>query len=123
MRLFFDEQFSEDLSKLLHDIFPDSLHIRQDGGGGATDATVWQLAKTHGCLLVSKDEDFHRLSILLGAPPKVIWIRRGNCSTEEIAQLLRQRHADIERFAAQEEVTFLEPGLNLAGGGPKRCSR
>jgi predicted nuclease of predicted toxin-antitoxin system len=110
VRLFFDEQFSEDLSKLLRDIFPNSLHIRQMGAGGATGATVWQLAKTHGCLLVSKDEDFHRLSLLLGAPPKVIWIRRGNCSTEEIAQLLRQRHAHIEHFAEQEEVTFLELG-------------
>ena len=110
MRLFFDEQLSEDLSKLLHDIFPDSLHIRQIGTGGATDATVWQLAKTHECLLVSKDEDFHRLSVLLGAPPKVIWIRRGNCSTEEIARLLRQNHADIQRFAEQEEATFLALG-------------
>ena len=110
MRLFFDEQLSEDLSKLLHDISPDSLHIRQIGDGGAKDATVWQLAKTHGCLLVSKDEDFHRLSVLKGAPPKVLWIRRGNCSTEEIAWLLRQRHADIEHFAEQDEVTFLELG-------------
>ena len=110
MRLFFDEQLSEDLSKLLHDIFPNSLHIRQTGAGGATDATVWQLAKTHLCLLVSKDEDFHRLSVLLGAPPKVIWIRRGNCSTEEIAQLLRQHHADIQHFAEQDEATFLALG-------------
>ena len=82
MRLLFDEQLSEDLSKLLQDIFPDSLHVRQIGSGGAKDGTVWQLAKTHGCLLVSKDEDFHRLSVILGSPPKVIWIRRGNCNTE-----------------------------------------
>ena len=107
MRLLFDEQLSEDLSELLADIFPGSLHIRQIGAGGVADATVWQLAKTHVCLLVSKDEDFHRLSVLLGAPPKVIWIRRGNCRTEEIAGLLRQRHADIQRFVQQEEATFL----------------
>ena len=110
MRLFFDEQLSEDLSELLHDIFPGSLHIRQIGSSGATDATVWQLAKTHECLLVTKDEDFHRLSVLLGAPPKVIWIRRGNCSTEEIAELLRQNQADIQRFADQDEATFLALG-------------
>jgi len=58
VRLFFDEQLSEDLSELLHDIFPGSLHIRQIGSSGATDATVWQLAKTHECLLVTKDETF-----------------------------------------------------------------
>ena len=110
MRLFFDEPLSEDLSHLLRDVFPDSLHVRQIGAGGAKDGKVWQLAKTHGCLLVSKDEDFHRLSVLLGAPPKVIWIRLGNCSTEEIAQLLQQHHADIVRFDEQSEATFLELG-------------
>ena len=110
MRLLFDEQLSEDLSKLLQDVFPSSLYVREIGAGGATDATVWQLAKEHVCLIVSKDEDFHRLSVLLGAPPKVIWVRLGNCSTEDIAQLLRQRHADIQRFAEHEEATFLVLG-------------
>jgi predicted nuclease of predicted toxin-antitoxin system len=110
VRLLFDEQLSEDLSKSLEDIFPDSLHIRQIGAGGAKDRAVWQLAKTHGCSIVSKDQDFHRLSVLLGAPPKVIWIRRGNCSTVEIAKLLRQHYGDIERFVAQDEAALLELG-------------
>ncbi len=75
MRLLFDEQLSEDLSGLLHDIFPDSLHVRAIGSAGATDQTVWQLAIDHGCVLVTKDEDFQRLSLVLGSPPKVVWIR------------------------------------------------
>jgi len=54
---------SEALCLLLRDAFPDSVHIRQIGAGGAPDSTVWQLAKDRGCLLVTKDEDFHRLSI------------------------------------------------------------
>ena len=60
-RLFFDEPLSEALCRTLADIFPGSLHIRLLGRGGATDATVWELARQHGCLVVSKDEDFHRL--------------------------------------------------------------
>ena len=28
--------------------------------------------------------DFRQMSFLFGAPPKVVWIRLGNCSTEEI---------------------------------------
>ncbi|MBS0169692.1 MAG: DUF5615 family PIN-like protein [Nitrospira sp.] len=31
-------------------------------------------------LLVTRDEDFLRMSLLRGAPPKVIWITLGNCS-------------------------------------------
>ena len=92
------------------DIFPGSLHVRLLGQGGATDAIVWDLAHQHRCLVVSKDEDFHRLALLRGAPPKFIWIRLGNCTTDDIAQLLRRRHDDIIQFNEQDEATVLELG-------------
>jgi predicted nuclease of predicted toxin-antitoxin system len=74
VRLLFDEQLSEELVLILSDLFPDSLHIRLLGAGGAGDPIVWKLARDHGCVLVTKDEDFHRMSVLRGAPPKVIWL-------------------------------------------------
>ena len=80
------------------------------GKAGAANAIVWDLARQHRCLVVSKDEDFHRLSLLRGAPPKFIWIRLGNCTTADIAQLLRRRHDDIIRFNEQNEATVLELG-------------
>ena len=109
-RLLFDEPLSEELCQAVADIFPGSLHIRLLGQGGATDTVVWDLAREHGCLVVSKDEDFHRLALLRGAPPKFIWIRLGNCTTDDIAQLLRRRHDDIGRFNEQNEATVLELG-------------
>jgi predicted nuclease of predicted toxin-antitoxin system len=109
-RLFFDEPLSEELCETLADIFPGSLHIRLLGQGGAPDAVVWDLARQHGCLVVSKDEDFHRLAVLRGAPPKFVWIRLGNCTTDDIAQLLRRHHTDIIRFNTQDEATVLELG-------------
>jgi predicted nuclease of predicted toxin-antitoxin system len=109
VRLLFDEQLSE-LVRLLADVFPDCLHVRLLGVSGAADPAVWQLALEHDCLLVTKDEDFHRLSVLRGAPPKVIWVRLGNCATEDIARLLRQRADDIRRFEAEGQETFLELG-------------
>ncbi len=66
------------------------------------------MAVAHRCLLVTKDEDFHRLSVLRGAPPKVIWVRLGNCGTAEVARLLRERVDLIRRFDAQTEATVLE---------------
>jgi predicted nuclease of predicted toxin-antitoxin system len=107
-RLFFDEPLSEELCEALADIFPGSLHVRLLGHGGAADATVWDLARTHGCLVVSKDEDFHRLAVLRGAPPKFVWIQLGNCTTMDIAHLLRRHHDDIVRFSEQSEATVLE---------------
>jgi predicted nuclease of predicted toxin-antitoxin system len=110
VRLLFDEQLSEELATVLRDLFPDSLHVRLLGKGGAGDPTIWQLAREHGCMLVTKDEDFHRLSVLNGAPPKVVWLRVGNCTTADIARLLRGRVDDLRRFEAQADVTFLELG-------------
>ena len=83
---------------------------KRRGQGGAADATVWDLARQHGCVVVSKDEDFHRLALLRGAPPKFVWIRLGNCTTDDIARLLRRRHEDITRFNEQNEATVLELG-------------
>jgi predicted nuclease of predicted toxin-antitoxin system len=108
VRLLFDEQLAEELCALLRDAFPESQHVRLLGCGGASDEKIWQLAIEHRCVLVTKDEDFHRLSILRGAPPKVVWIRLGNCTTAEIATLLLEHRSDIERFVGQEELTFLE---------------
>ena len=110
MRLLFDEQLAEDLCDLLHDAFPDSLHIRRLGAGGASDERVWQLAIEHGCVLVTKDGDLHRFSVMRGAPPKVIWIRIGNCSTAEIVALLLDLPTQIAGFVGQNEATFLELG-------------
>lgn len=49
-------------------------------------------------MLVSKDADFSELGILLGFPPKVIWIRRGNCSMKDIEVLLRENQESIDNF-------------------------
>jgi predicted nuclease of predicted toxin-antitoxin system len=64
VRLLFDEQLSEDLCALLSDIFPGSLHIRALGAGGASDLTVFQLAHDNDAVLVTKDQDFHRLAVM-----------------------------------------------------------
>jgi len=110
VRLLFDEQLSEELVMVLVDLFPGSLHVRSLGAGGAADSSVWQLARDHACVLVTKDEDFHRLSVLRGAPPKVVWLRIGNCTTSDIARLLRHRVDDLRSFDAHGEATFLELG-------------
>jgi predicted nuclease of predicted toxin-antitoxin system len=60
---------------------------------------------TTGC--VSKDKDFQRLSVLHGAPPKVVWVRSGNSSTADVIHLLRHHRRDIDRFPTDAETTFL----------------
>lgn len=110
MRLLFDEQLSNRLPRLLADCYPDSLHIESLDLGGAPDVILWQAAVVQGFVLVTKDEDFHRLSVMHGAPPKVVWLRLGNCTTQDIVDLLRKHVEDIKQFTAQDEAAFLELG-------------
>ena len=73
----------------------------------ATDAAIWRYARDHDLTIISKDSDFHQMSFLRGAPPKVIWIRRGNCTTDEIEALLRSKRAEILAFGAEARAAFL----------------
>jgi hypothetical protein len=41
---------------------------------------------------------FNELLMLKGFPPKVIWIRLGNCSTKTIESLLRDNYEAILSF-------------------------
>jgi len=51
--------------------------------------------------------EFHQRSFLLGHPPKVVWIRRGNCSTRNIETLLRGRLPELLVFDADPGASFL----------------
>ncbi len=98
MRLLFDQHLSHRLVASLADIFPSSQHVRDHGMRQADDPVIWKHAEANGLTIVSKDGDFHQLSLLFGPPPKVIWLRVGNSSTASIEALLRARFDDIDWF-------------------------
>lgn len=73
----------------------------------APDRQVWAYASEHRYTLVSKDSDFHELSLLYGSPPKGVWIRRGNCITRQIELVLRNKQEDICSLVGNPESTYL----------------
>lgn len=107
MKLLFDENLAPSLALRLADIFPQSEHVDRIGLGATQDREVWEYARKHHYTLVSKDSDFHELSLLYGAPPKVVWIRRGNCTTRQIELILRNKLEDIRSLADNTESTYL----------------
>lgn len=107
MKLLFDENLSPKLIQALSDLFPNSAHVDRIGLGGSTDNQVWKYAKANGYTLVSKDSDFYNLSMLHGHPPKVIWIKRGNCTNRQIQLLLRNKADAINELSANENIAFI----------------
>jgi len=98
MKLLFDQNLSPRLVNCLADLYPDSQHVSSIGLDQADDRAVWEYANQNDFTVVTRDSDFSELSILRGSPPKVIWIRRGNCSTKQIEAILRSHNQDIIQF-------------------------
>jgi predicted nuclease of predicted toxin-antitoxin system len=95
MKLLFDHNLSPRLVARFADLYPHSSHLYFLGLDQANDRNVWQYAGDNEYIIVTKDADFYDLAILLGYPPKLIWIRVGNCTTSEVEVLLRSRYDDI----------------------------
>jgi predicted nuclease of predicted toxin-antitoxin system len=107
VKLLFDENLSRRLVTHLADAFPDSSHVTAVGLEHATDREVWEYARSHGFVLVSKDSDFNDLAFVNGPPPKVIWLRVGNTPTNDIAQLLAAAADTITAFIDDEHDAVL----------------
>jgi predicted nuclease of predicted toxin-antitoxin system len=75
--------------------------------GDADDAEIWSFAATNDFVIVSKDFDFHHRSFLLGAPPKVVWLSLGNCTTAKVESTLRMNTRAINLFGDSIEQALL----------------
>lgn len=107
MKLLFDQNLSYRLVGQLSTEFPGSAHVRDAGLATALDPDIWAYALAGGFVIVSKDIDFQQRALLYGHPPKVIWLRLGNCSTDAAAALLRSKFTNIQAFLADLDASFL----------------
>ena len=107
MKLLLDQNLSPNLIAPLINQYPGSIHVRDVGLQNGSDDDVWNYAKKNDLVIVSKDYDFHQRSFLFGAPPKVIWIKRGNCSTSTILTVLLHHHKDLADFEKDNQASFM----------------
>ena len=88
-------------------LYPNSNHVYKLGLDRSPDVQVWDYAKKENFLIVTKDADFSDLCLLLGFPPKVVWIRRRNCKTSEIELILRRHREDIKELQNNDATGLL----------------
>ncbi len=107
MKLLFDENLSPRLAERLQAHFPGSEHVDNRGLASSADDSIWTFARDNSLVIVSKDSDFHDLSVFRGSPPKVIWLRVGNCSTSQICNLLERARNALEEFAESGDTVLI----------------
>ena len=110
MKLLVDHNLSPKLVRHLAERYPGTVHTLDLGFDRTPDHELWLFAKRNGFHVLSKDADLERISLLRGAPPKVIWLRIGNANTQSVLELLDAHQADIEAFLNNEEGSVLALG-------------
>jgi predicted nuclease of predicted toxin-antitoxin system len=110
MKLLFDENLSPILPTLLDRTFPGSRHVRDCGLKGKADREIWEHARREGFVIVSKDSDFVHRTIVHGTPPKVVWLRIGNCTRYDLLQLIVNRAHEILNLEANPNEAVLVLG-------------
>lgn len=107
MKLLLDENLSWRLVPSLQQVFPGTRHLEDAGLRGEPDSVIWGFARREGFALVSKDDDFRQLSLLHGAPPKVLVLAIGNGGNSIVFDLLMSHRIRIEAFDADAQESLL----------------
>lgn len=110
MKLLLDESLSRRLVPALQERFPGSSQVALLGLEQADDLELWEYARQQGFVLVSKDEDFKDLQTLHGSPPKVVLLRLGNCTNQQVLEALLRSADRVIDLLQQDGVGVVEVG-------------
>lgn len=111
MRILFDQNISFRVVKKLSQSFPEARQVKELGLEGSTDLQIWEYAKRNQYTIVTFDADFYDLANIKGHPPKIIWLRIGNSTTDYIVQLFNLKFDLIKDFISNpdyEEIACIE---------------
>ena len=110
MKLLLDANVSWRLIPVLKEQFGECIHVDDipELVFPAKDTKIWQYAKDNGYTVITRDNDFNELIAIKGFPPKIIWLRTGNCSRKYTADLLIRSKQAIMELLDSAEYGLLE---------------
>ena len=104
MRLLFDQNISYRILKKLPKSFNDCIQLNQVGLQNCSDSEIWNYAHDNNFVIVTFDSDFYDMSLLSTSPPKIIWLKTGNLTTQELTELLVANEISIKDFIDNPEM-------------------
>jgi predicted nuclease of predicted toxin-antitoxin system len=89
-----DENLPPYLALWLKEKGQTATHGDYESLGSSPDSRIWKWASERNAIVISKDEDFHN-RIVVGRPPRLIWIRWGNVRKRPLVDKLELLWPDI----------------------------
>ena len=96
MKFLVDANLPPLLCRWLHERGHEADHLANLGLLTAMDTEICRLAREREAIILSKDFDFYDRALLFGAPPPVLHIGFGNCSTALQIQILGAAWHEVE---------------------------
>jgi predicted nuclease of predicted toxin-antitoxin system len=80
-----------------------------DLGRGVTDTFIWEYARVHSLVIVTKDADFSNRMFVSSPPPWVIHLRFGNMRRRDFHSLLAKVWPNIEALLPAHKLVNVYP--------------
>lgn len=109
MRLLLDANISWRIIKHIENDFLYCFHSKDIPiNQPAKDIEIWEFAGKNDFTILTHDDDFEKLLLLKGVPPKIIILKTFNKNTKQLAELLISKKEIINDFILNSELMILE---------------
>ena len=110
MKVLIDQNISFRLIERVQHALPiDFIHVKSVNLADASDISIYVYAKNENFdAIMTMDNDFINIQSMLGTPPKLIWLRVGNCSTAALSLIINQKTTEIHAFLEEVDNDILE---------------
>ncbi|TVQ22589.1 MAG: hypothetical protein EA367_03720 [Leptolyngbya sp. DLM2.Bin15] len=87
----------------------EAVALRDLGLRDAEDLEIFEAAKNHEAIVMTKDSDFVDLVERLGSPPQIIWLTCGNTSNARLREIMSKTlPRALELLAAGETLVEIK---------------
>lgn len=107
MKFLIDNNLSYKLTELLKPAGIVALHIKNELSIFSLDREIWEFAKEHEFVILTKDNDFNELSQLFGCPPKIVQLICGNRKTTFVSNLIISNKSELVEFINSDRENCL----------------
>jgi len=107
VKFLIDENLSDKLAARLDAAYPGTKHVKQLGLSSHADAELWELAHKDAFIILTQDDDFVEMSMMRGAPPKVVHLAMGNLTTKKWLSIIQANAVAISHFASDPDSGLL----------------
>ena len=105
MKFLVDANLPPGLATWLREQAHEAIHVSDQPGLALDDRALFEFARQHGYIIVTKDEDFAALATLADEPAPVVWLRLGNATNSVLWNWLGPLIPEIlQRLAAGETL-------------------